>query len=353
MFVDLPPMNWEPTVAWLEENARVPNTEQGRSIFAGGARVGFHPPHGEALLHYMAPTASKATGRELHGSYAFGWLYPRGAWLAPHLDRPSVFYLFSITIDEDEPWALEIHEGPVWRAIPTKVGRAVLIDGALHAHRRPVYTGDRSIALILSYCQTPEIAAHYRRDIPYITGEEKAQAAAELGLDVHSLPGFRKPVEVFHFDCPIPAGDIPAVSERVRARLWHSGQDTSADVLTGLIGEDVLALQMGLLDVMRGWTGKPVVAASPWGICYRKPNAEFRRHPRPLEDWTVAIPLDENSAQARLFVRQNADDAYASTSAMKVDFGNAVVFPGYPSSMWLEPNSWANWAVLGFQEVPE
>ena len=276
--IDLPKLDWSLPARWLVDQAELPN-KRAQQVFGGGAMHAFRSPYGEALLHFLAPMISKAIGTEVVGSYSFGWIYPNGGWLAPHLDREEVHWLCSITVEQDEPWVMETAYGNIWQSIPTSVGQATLLDGAKYAHRRPPYTGIRSVSLVLSYDERPAIAERRRQTAGIKNApspESLLPAALEMGLEPEMIPGLRKKPQLRHIIIPASESSPLDICKSVRSRVYHSVDDKSEAILYGQAASELLGLQLmtrdTIEDILRCKTGvcaalRHYVPSSDCGVC--------------------------------------------------------------------------------------
>ena len=341
MYIDLPSnINWEPAAAWLTEHAE-PVETHAKEVFGGGAMNAFRSPYGEALLRLLGPEVSAAVGETVYGSYSFGWIYPRGSWLAPHLDRENAHWLCSIPVEQDSAWSIWVDDGPWWREYPTRVGQAVILDGAKYAHARRAYDGERSVNLILSYDVRPEIAWR-RQQTAGITSppplSEFLSAAKEIGIEPSDYRGFRPRLEPRLVSMPIPV-DID-LCRAVGAKVHRFAQG-GATIFSNAASE-LLALQLALRPTL----GLNLVCAEAVGILFQTADDTFVRPASPRDDLIVALPLDEHSA--RWLVSDGG-------SPIQCPLGSGVLFGEYPMNIKWEAGDtpWSNWAVLPYKRVSE
>lgn len=344
--LDLPDFDASLPAEWLIRQGARPEPAPAR-VFGGGARVAFQPPHGEALLRFFEPLVSKVLGQAVYGSYSFGWVYPKGGFVASHLDREEVHWYCGIALEQDAPWVMEAAYGSEWKSMPTKVGQAVLMDGAKYAHRRPPYRGERAVSLVLSYDARSEVAARRLGSRNRQSLETDRKLAGEMGLDVDSLLGFRKRLLPHLISLPLGVEAMTALWERVRGRVWHykEGTESHSHVYAPAASE-LLGVQLDIRDALAQAIGTDLVCCQPFGVLHRSRRAPYSRFALPIEDFIVAFPLTRGAAEWR--VREQGGASIACP------FGDGVLFEGWPMSIEFEPvgRDRADWAFLPYREIP-
>ena len=111
----------------------------------------YRPRTGEELLRKFKPTVQSYVGHEIWITNSFARKANNGAILAEHVDRPGLDWTVSISVCRDEPWYIEANVNNEWLRFNDGVN-AVLMQGIIYPHRRPVYMGQYAYQLFLHYC---------------------------------------------------------------------------------------------------------------------------------------------------------------------------------------------------------
>lgn len=133
------------------------------------SRYGFYAdPLAETVLYNAREEVEKASGRELHPTYAYSRIYVNGDQLKKHVDRPSceISVTVNVAIDADEPW-------PIWcqykGSEPVKCmlapGDAVVYKGCEVVHwREPLTHANINAQFMLHYVDKNGPNAQYKWD---------------------------------------------------------------------------------------------------------------------------------------------------------------------------------------------
>ena len=112
----------------------------------------YKPVIGEAVLRQLWPTIRAHAGVDIWPTNSFARVVFNGGELQEHTDRVGLDWTVSINVCRDEPWYIEAKVNDEWLRFNDAKG-AVLMQGILYPHRRPVYKGKYAYQLFLHYCE--------------------------------------------------------------------------------------------------------------------------------------------------------------------------------------------------------
>jgi hypothetical protein len=118
----------------------------------------YKDPLSQAVLATILPDMERLAGVRLHGSYSYLVMYPSGADLPVHADRPSCEFSASLTVDNRvrdapaEPWGLWVRCPDGDREILLDPGDMLVYRGCELPHfRHALPDGHTSTSIFLHY----------------------------------------------------------------------------------------------------------------------------------------------------------------------------------------------------------
>jgi hypothetical protein len=148
----------------------------------------YKDPLSQAILTACQPRLESVTGLTLLPTYSYTAVYPPGAELQAHRDRPACEVSLSLTIanqSEDgspaTPWPFGIRHGGSERTVCLQPGDAVLYRGCEVKHfRRPLGDGRYNASVFLHYVERDGPHAAHAGDG---VDEPRMRAMAELAAE--------------------------------------------------------------------------------------------------------------------------------------------------------------------------
>ena len=318
----------------------------GGKVFAD-ATSSEQSPAGEAIMHCIRYEISNLVGEHLHPSHSFAWVFPKGSYIKPHLDRQEMEWYAGFMVEQDADWTLDWQDhNNNWVQEPTEVGKCIVMDGVRMIHRRPQYHGEQAISVVMTFTRDEHTARKIRKAHQYETlaHDQHEEILEKIGFDRSNLPCYQRlssKKEVHVFDLPLEDMDFESLAETVRGHVYHFyADDKSAPILEGYVMTPMLELTWRVKNVVSDLLGQNVVSCGPIGYMCQDAAHRFVRKPDPMEDYVVVIPLGRVSGRWRYVVNGHAVQA--------CPYKKAILFEGYPAKLEFTPDysSWANFVVI-------
>jgi len=310
----------------------------------------------DTIGHYLRNVVSSASSRKLHFAYSFAWVYPKGAFVEPHIDRDQLEWYCGLTMEQDKPWCYQTIYGEKWFSMPTGLGKGIVMDGSRYIHRRPVYTGERAVSVVCSYVENPADVEKIRRDLQFdhYTEETYRDVAGRIGLNPSDFLGFEQSpgscIDVV--DMNIGDEELDGYCKAMNREVYHRHSiDKTLPVLHGQIFTPLMGLHMQLKDWMKNRFGTPYTTPQPTGIMYRTENSDYVYETHPNDDMLIVVPLDRDSAASWKVSSGNMEP-------VECPYGKGLVLNGFPNTIrhhFAGGSCFGNWAIMPFRKyaIPE
>ena len=305
----------------------------------------------DTIGHFLQHEVSRASSHKLHFAYSFAWVYSKGCFVAPHIDRNQLEWYCGLTMEQDAPWCYQTQYGENWFSMDTGIGIGIVMDGSRYVHRRPVYKGERAVSVVCSYVRDPEDVDVVRKDLQFDCYDESVyfETAEKIGLNPADFLGYGKretaPVEVI--DLPVSGEEMERYCEAMRSEVyWRHSMDKEAPVLHGQIFTPLMGLHMQLKDIMKDIFKVSFTTPQPTGIMYQSENNDYAYTASPNEDWLIVFPFDRNTAENWTIKAGNDDPVHCP-------YRKALLLKGYPTTINHEFSGtyyYGNWAIMPFRE---
>jgi hypothetical protein len=107
------------------------------------------------ILCDQSPEVGRLIGEPVLPTYCYARIYPRGAELTPHTDRPACEISLTVHLGGDKPWPIWVMEPDgLPEAVILAPGDALLYEGCKVTHWRDPYEGESYAQVFMHYVRS-------------------------------------------------------------------------------------------------------------------------------------------------------------------------------------------------------
>ena len=294
--------------------------------------------HTKLFWEFLEPEISNVYGKRLYPMESkdvtrLCQVIPGASNMFLHLDRRPVKIVAQVPIHQTHPWDFSFYMGKTlgWHTVETRKNQVLIYDGTKIPHSAPrVYNGDKSLLLISSFSTDP--ADGYSTNY---TESGALPILKDMNLTPMDFQGHRRQkrwpnlIHITNFN--------DDTYEQFKDMILGAEQSPIREVM------NKSCHYQELIRRCVAWRNTDfIIHSQTMGLVFDR-KVEYNIHP--MEDICIALPLDEQSANASIRINQYTFEAGS------VPFKSGIVFPGYPTQIELKSDKKQQcvWAMVPYR----